>query len=135
MDMEYADRERHIRILGWLWIVRGLLLTLVAVITFISCFIGGIFSGTIIATFLTPLIGLVVGFFLFLFALTSFATGMGLLEGRGWARVFAMVLAVLAFCDFPLGTALCIYTFWTLWGRDSDDYFEGYRSHYEYNRY
>jgi len=126
------DRERHIRVLAWLWVVRGLLLSLGAVAVIISCFVGGLFSGTIVETFVTPLIGLVVGFGLFLFAFPSLAVGMGLLEGKSWSRVFAMILGVFAFVDFPLGTALCVYTFWTLWGRDADYHFEGRREvHYE----
>jgi len=128
------EREGHIRIVGWLWVIRGLLLVIAAVITFVACFVGGMFSGTILETFLTPLIGLAVGFMLFLFALPSLAAGMGLLDGKSWARVLAMVLGVFAFLDFPLGTALCVYTFWTLWGKEADDHFEGRRVAY-YDRY
>ena len=136
MDMETADRERHIRILAWLWIIRGLLLACAAVITFIACFVGGIFSGTLLETLITPIVGLVVGFFLFLFSLPSLAAGMGLLEGKSWARVLAMVLGVFAFFDFPIGTALCVYTFWTLWGREADYHFEGrYPTYYDHARY
>ncbi len=129
------DRERHIRILAWLWVVRGVLLAFGAVVAFIACFVGGIFSGSIVETFVTPLIGLLVGFVLFLFALPSLAVGMGLLDGKPWARVLAMVLGVFAFFDIPLGMALCIYTFWTLWSRDADYYFEGRRpANYNYER-
>ncbi len=130
------ERERHIRILAWLWVVRGLLLSFAAVTVFLSCFIGGLFSGSIIETFVTGIVGVVVGFGLFLFALPSLATGMGLLEGKSWARVLAMVLGFFAFFDFPLGTALCVYTFWTLWGRDADFHFEGrHPTYYNYERY
>ena len=130
------ERERHIRILAWLWVVRGLLLSFAAVVTFISCFVGGLFSGSIIETFVTGVIGLVIGFALFLFALPSFAVGMGLLDGKSWARVLAMVLGVFSFFDIPLGMALCIYTFWTLWSNDADYYFEGrHPTYYDYERY
>ncbi len=129
------DRERHIRILAWLWVVRGVLLAFGAVVVFIASFVGGIFSGSIVGTFVTPLIGLLVGFVLFLFALPSLAVGMGLLDGKPWARVLAMVLGVFAFFDIPLGMAICIYTFWTLWSRDADYYFEGRRpANYNYER-
>ena len=129
------ERERHIRILAWLWVIRGLLLVLGAVIALVVCVAGGLLSGHIMHALISPLVGLVVAFCLFLFALPSLATGMGLLDGKPWARVLAMVLGVFAFFDMPLGTALCIYTFWTLWGRDSDPYFgERYPSYYDYTR-
>ncbi len=129
------ERERHIRILAWLWLIRGVLLVIGAVGALIACTIGGLFSGSFIETFLSPLIGLIVAFVLFLFALPSLAAGMGLLDGKSWSRVLAMILGVFAFLDFPLGTALCIYTFWTLWGREADAHFEGrYPTYYEYER-
>jgi hypothetical protein len=40
--------------------------------------------------------------------------GYGLLTRRSWARVFAIVLAVLALFKIPFGTALGIYTLWVL---------------------
>jgi hypothetical protein len=129
------ERERHIRILAWLWLIRGLLLVLAAVVTLIACFFSGVFSGSLIETLVTPLVGLMVAFVLFLFALPSLAAGMGLLDGKSWSRVLAMVLGVFAFFDLPLGTALCIYTFWTLWGREADAHFEGrYPTYYDYER-
>jgi hypothetical protein len=46
-------------------------------------------------------------------ALDLFA-GYGLLQRKPWARILAMVLAVLALIKFPLGTALGLYTLWVL---------------------
>jgi len=40
--------------------------------------------------------------------------GYGLLMRKSWARVFAIVLAVLALFKIPFGTALGIYTLWVL---------------------
>jgi hypothetical protein len=129
------ERERHIRLLAWLWVIRGLLLVLGAVIAVIACTFSGLFSHHFFHAMLSPIIGLTVGFALFLFALPSLAAGIGLLDGKSWSRVLAMILAAFAFFDFPLGTALCVYTFWTLWGREADDHFEGrHTTRYEYER-
>ncbi len=119
------EREKHIRILAWLYIVRGVLMLLGAICVIIACTFGGLFSGNISDTLITPLIGVAVAFGIFILSMPTFLTGMGLLDGKGWARVLAMIIGALNFFSIPLGTALCIYTFWVLWGRDADPHFEG----------
>lgn len=47
-------------------------------------------------------------------AALAIVTGFSLLNRRPWARVLAIVLAVLALFKFPFGTALGIYTLWVL---------------------
>jgi hypothetical protein len=50
-------------------------------------------------------------------------TGYALLTRQAWGRIFAIVLGVLALFHFPFGTALGIYTLWTLApGRSGDEY-------------
>lgn len=130
------ERAQHIRILAWLYIARGILMLLFAIGAVIVGTVTGIFSGDAVETLVSPLIGVCIAFGLFIFALPNFLAGMGLLDGKGWSRVLAMILGALSVFDIPLGTALCIYTFWTLWGRDADPYFEGRLADArEYDRY
>lgn len=49
-----------------------------------------------------------------LFTLPSFIAGYGLLKRKKWARVWAIISAVLAGGQFPMGTAVTVYTFWFL---------------------
>jgi hypothetical protein len=44
----------------------------------------------------------------------SFIAGYGLLRRRKWARLASIIAGVLAGMSFPIGTAVCIYTFWFL---------------------
>jgi hypothetical protein len=46
--------------------------------------------------------------------------GIALLKHKGWARVLAVVLAILALTSFPLGTAAGIYTLWVLTQRETE---------------
>ena len=41
----------------------------------------------------------------------SFVAGYGLLKRKSWAKTWAIVSGVLAAMQFPIGTAVCIYTF------------------------
>ena len=53
------------------------------------------------------LVGLGVGLcFTLLFTVLYGATGYGLLQMRSWARIAAIVLAILSLCSFPIGTIL-----------------------------
>jgi hypothetical protein len=49
--------------------------------------------------------------------------GYGLLRRRAWGRILALVVGFLGLVDFPLGTAIGIYTFWVLLQDSAADYF------------
>jgi hypothetical protein len=44
----------------------------------------------------------------------SLIAGYGLLKRKKWAKTAAIVAGVLAAMSFPMGTAVCVYTFWFL---------------------
>jgi cation transport ATPase len=44
----------------------------------------------------------------------SLIAGVGLLKKKRWARVVAMVVAIVALIGFPVGTGAGIYTLWVL---------------------
>ena len=103
---------RHVRTLGILWLVyAGLRLMQSVAVTSFARYDWGFFDN--MPFFVPGLLRAVGGFYLVLSILGALA-GWGLLERRPWARVLAIVLAVFALLKFPLGTALGIYTLWTL---------------------
>ena len=57
-------------------------------------------------------------------ALPSFIAGYGLLKGKKWAKVWAIISAVLAGGQFPMGTAVTVYTFWFLFSEPGKQYFD-----------
>ena len=52
------------------------------------------------------------------------AAGVGLLEYRSWARVFAIVMAVFLVFHFPIGTAIAVYAFWVLFSQEGQKYYK-----------
>ena len=50
----------------------------------------------------------------FVIGIPSLIAGIGLLKQRGWARVLAIIVAILALTSFPIGTAAGAYTLWVL---------------------
>lgn len=51
-----------------------------------------------------------------LFTVPSIFAGFGLLKRRSWARTAGFISGVMAAMSFPVGTAVCVYTFWFLLG-------------------
>ena len=124
------EKEKHVKLVAWLLIINSGLLVLAAIGVLFSITLTRLFSGEIAGLILAPIVAVVVALIMVLLALPGLLAGKGLLEGKGWARVLAMILAALNFFSFPLGTALCVYTFWVLWGKDADPVFEGGYPHY-----
>jgi hypothetical protein len=47
-----------------------------------------------------------------LFTLPAFVAGYALLKRKSWARMASLVAAVFEAMNVPIGTAVCIYSFW-----------------------
>lgn len=109
---------RHRNILGVLWLIRALLflpggLFLVGFSSFSRWPVYGMWGGNGMPPFLAPLLG-AIGSLLLVLTLLSAAVGIGLLIAESWARVLAIVIAILNLISIPFGTALGIYTLWVL---------------------
>ncbi len=104
------DKEKHITILGVLHIVRGSLVLLVGLIAF-AFFVGiGSITGDTTAMGVLGLIGLIAVTFLGVLGIPSILAGIGLLKRQEWGRILALVVGFVSLIDFPIGTALGIYT-------------------------
>lgn len=110
--------QTHVKIIAWLTIaLHGFtLLTGVALYLFFAG-IGGIAAlsaphdGGLAGLAVLGGIGtLIMGFFMAM-SLPGVLVGWGLLTGKEWARIGAIILGVLSLLHFPFGTALAVYTF------------------------
>ena len=122
--------EQHSKYLGWSHIAYGAFFALLFGVLMLF------FGGSMIAAMLSnpspsgpPLFALVFVFLIFtvmLIATTlpAFVAGYGLLKGKKWAKVWAIISAVLAGGQFQMGTAVTVYTFWFLFSEPGKQYFE-----------
>ncbi len=62
------------------------------------------------------IIGLFMGFFFLLFSLPQLIAGYGLCKRKPWGRTWGIIASIIASISFPLGTALCVYSLWFLFG-------------------
>jgi hypothetical protein len=62
----------------------------------------------------TAIVGIVIAAFLALLSLPGILGGWALYSGRSWGRPVILVLSALHVLNFPVGTALSVYSFWAL---------------------
>jgi len=111
-----ARLERHLHILGVMWMALGGLFLIPAVILILvgsSVHFMVHFREPFGEAF-GPFLMYAVGGSLLIVATGGVCVGMGLMQHQPWARMAAIVLGVLSLFHAPLGTALGIYTLWVL---------------------
>ena len=106
--------EKHVTVLGVLYIASSALGILAAIIVFTAVVGGGLISGDSEAMAITAIVGPIIALFLILVSLPGIIGGIGLLKRRNWARILVLVLGFLNLINIPFGTALGVYTIWTL---------------------
>ncbi len=114
----------HMQVIAWIHIVSGALCALGG-LALLFLFLGiGSFAAAGGGKEALPAFGILgsVGVFASLFfgvvGLPDILAGWGMLQRRNWARILAIVLSVLNVFNFPLGTAIAVYSFVVLFNQD-----------------
>lgn len=108
--------RKHVRILGWLHIVLGVIDLCIGMIAFGLLSGIGALSGDITAFGIMSALGTFAGAFMLIMALPNFVVGLGLLRNwGGWVIIVAVVLGIINLTNMPVGTAIALYTFWIAW--------------------
>jgi len=104
--------EKHVHIIGVLWIICGALGILFAGGMFLV-FVGISFLPDLgdIAPTILRLIACAAAFLFIVLALPQLVAGIGLLKKKEWGRVLTLVVSFFNLMNFPLGTALSVYSF------------------------
>ena len=111
--------QSHLQLVGVLWIAYAGLKAIAAVfILFIGSRILTHIHMPMQVQFLPGMLS-ALGWVFLIAAAAGIAAGWGLLEKAPWARLLAIVLAILALLNLPFGTALGIYTLWVLLPEES----------------
>jgi NADH:ubiquinone oxidoreductase subunit 4 (subunit M) len=107
-----------VRVLGILWLVLSIF-RLIPGLALVGFFGAGRRFIPEMPFFLHGLLSS-IGFLFLIGAVAGLAAGWGLLQRESWARMLAIVIAVLNLVDLPFGTALGIYTLWVLLPAESE---------------
>jgi len=119
--------ERHIQILGILHIINGVMLLIfgfigVAILGLLGLVASaGGHSGhlgaseiNLTAQGVLGILAVVIGMIAVVAGLPGIIGGWGLLARKNWARIVVLIVGILNLPNFPLGTALGVYTLWVL---------------------
>jgi hypothetical protein len=126
--------EQHNKYLAWSHIAYGGLFLLFTTL-FLIFFGGMMILGMMNDPNAPPAI---IFFFMFLFmgaiyagmSIPSLIAGYGLLKRKKWARIWTIISAVVAAMQFPLGTAVTVYTFWFLFNEPGKQFYEQNNNNY-----
>jgi hypothetical protein len=118
-----TDVEQHVTILGWLFIVGNALFLVIGVFIFLLVTSVGLATRDVEARSILLIVGPAVGLLLTVLALPGLAAGYGLITRKPWARVLAIVVAILGLPNFPFGTAIGVYALWVLFAARAREYF------------
>lgn len=106
--------DTHIKVLGWLYIILGVLGLLGAGFLLLILVGSGLISGDRTAISVLLIVAAVLGGFLILVSLPGVIAGAGLLAYRPWARILTLILGILNLPGVPVGTILGVYTLYVL---------------------
>jgi MFS family permease len=106
--------EKHINVVAALHIGLSILGFVAGIFLFVLFQFIGDLSGDQQAKFILSIVARVLVGFLVLFSIPGIIAGIGLMRRKEWARVLALILSVIGLLNFPVGTAVGVYSIWAL---------------------
>jgi hypothetical protein len=117
------DMQQHVTILGWLHIVANGLFLLVGLCALLFFAGIGVVSGDPTALGVLGILGMVAALFCGVIALPGILAGYGLLKRRKWGQILGIIVGFLGLVNFPVGTAIGLYTLFVLLQAAATAYF------------
>ncbi|HET9221073.1 MAG TPA: hypothetical protein VFO07_01130 [Roseiflexaceae bacterium] len=121
--MNQRDLQQHVTILGWLYVVSHAIFLAIGAFVFILLVGIAPVTGDPEPMWILSLVGTSVGLLMAALGLPGLLAGYGLLTRKPWARVLAIVVGILSLINFPVGTAIGLYTLWVLTQPAATEYF------------
>jgi hypothetical protein len=116
--------KTHVKTLGVLYIIFGLLGVFVAFI-FLQTLAGhGTIPGKIKLIFSISGFGSVLAFLFSIVSAPAIIGGIALLMRQSWARILVLILGFVNLFNIPLGSMLGIYTIWVLMSDEATEFLE-----------
>jgi hypothetical protein len=112
--------ELHIKILGILYIISGMLAIFGGIMIVLIFAAGGVLVGEVRVLPILAILATVLGSLLLTIGVAKLICGWGLLARKKWSRVFAIIMAIIGLINIPFGTALGIYALWILFKPEAE---------------
>jgi hypothetical protein len=106
--------EKHINVVAALQIGLSILGILGGIFIFIILHITGDLVNDEQARLILSIIAKVLSLFIIICCLPGLIAGISLFKRKEWARILTLIVSVIELINFPLGTAIGIYSIWAL---------------------
>lgn len=106
--------EKHVNVVAALQIGLSILTIIIGVVIFIILFFVGDLADDREAEFVLSIIANVLIVFFVVLSIPGIIAGIGLFKRKEWARILTLIISVLELFNFPLGTAVGVYSIWAL---------------------
>ncbi len=122
-SLNQRQLQLHVPVVGWLLIVGHAIFLLVGVFVFVLLSGIGVATGDREAMTILTTVGTAVGLLLIVLGIPGLVAGAGLLARKSWARILAIVVAILGLANVPIGTLIGLYALWVLMQDAATEYF------------
>lgn len=106
--------EKHIKVVAALHIGLSVLGIIIGIIAFAVLNLTGNFVEEVEAQKILAIIANVVVIVITTLSIPGLIAGIGLFKQKEWARILTLIISVLHLFNFPLGTAVGVYSIWSL---------------------
>lgn len=105
--------DKHVKIIGWLYIISSGIMLLLAVLGGGLAAVVGLSSGTADGAAAGGIMG-VLSVLFGIMAVPGIIIGWGLLTYKNWARILGIIFSILNLVNIPIGTIIGAYSLWVL---------------------
>lgn len=106
--------ERHISVVASLHIGLSILGLIIGIIVFAVLNVSGGFVQEVEARKILSIIAGVLIIVITVLSIPGLIAGIGLFKRKEWARILTLIISALDLFNFPLGTAVGVYSIWAL---------------------
>ncbi|MBT3386096.1 MAG: hypothetical protein HN778_19080 [Prolixibacteraceae bacterium] len=106
--------EKHINIVAALQIGYSIFGIIIGLLVFTILYFVGDIANDNEAQYILAIVAKIIVVFVVLISLPGIIAGIGLFKRKEWARILTLIVSVLNLFSIPFGTAVGVYSIWTL---------------------
>ena len=122
-SLDQRQLQLHVPVLGWLLIVGHAIFLVMGMLVFLLMMGIGVTTGDRETMGILGTVGTVVCLLFVVIGIPGLVAGFGLLAIKSWARILAIVVAILGLVNVPIGTLIGLYALWVLMQDAATGYF------------
>jgi hypothetical protein len=115
--------KQHITLIAALNIGFGVIRLLIGLVILGILSTAGLIAGEPSAVAIITLVGTIIVIFFSIKSIPEILGGIGLLKRKQWARIMIIIIGCIDIIEFPIGTAIGIYTLWVLLNEETVEIF------------